>query len=66
MAEEWRFYFSNIKRNDNKPWFIKIKLTSEKVAFDDLKKWENVLHENNISLAETNYFIFKGKKKSSL
>jgi hypothetical protein len=41
---------------------LKIKLTSEKVAFDDLKKCRRTFaHENNISLAETNYFIFKGK-----
>jgi HD superfamily phosphohydrolase len=44
---------------------LKIKLTSEKVAFDDLKEMrERFAHENNISLAETNYFIFKGKIKN--
>jgi hypothetical protein len=45
---------------------LKIKLTSEKVAFDDLKKWERFCSWKNISLADTNYFILKGNKKSSL
>jgi hypothetical protein len=43
---------------------LKIKLTSEKVAFDDLKKCENVCSRNNISLADTNYFILKENKKT--
>lgn len=44
---------------------LKIKLTSEKVALDDLSAMrERFAHENGISIADTNYFIFKGKIKN--
>ncbi|MFA9191702.1 HD domain-containing protein [Flavobacterium sp. FZUC8N2.13] len=44
---------------------LKIKLTSEKVAIDDLNPLkERFALENNISMADTNYFIFKGKIKN--
>ncbi|MEN9907677.1 MAG: hypothetical protein RLZZ540_818 [Bacteroidota bacterium] len=44
---------------------LKIKLTSEKVAIDDLNPLkERFALENNISIADTNYFIFKGKIKN--
>jgi hypothetical protein len=41
---------------------LKIKLTSDKVAIEDLQPLkERFALENNISLLEANYFIFKGK-----
>lgn len=44
---------------------LKIKLTSEKVAIEDLNPLkERFALENNISIADTNYFIFKGKIKN--
>lgn len=44
---------------------LKIKLTSEKVPLEDLQPLkERFALENNISLSETNYFIFKGKIKN--
>ncbi|MBA0883858.1 HD domain-containing protein [Flavobacterium undicola] len=44
---------------------LKIKLTSEKVAVEDLNPLkERFALENNISIADTNYFIFKGKIKN--
>ncbi|WP_367752960.1 HD domain-containing protein [Flavobacterium sp. WC2421] len=44
---------------------LKIKLTSEKVPTEDLHPLkERFALENNISLLETNYFIFKGKIKN--
>jgi hypothetical protein len=44
---------------------LKIKLTSEKVAIEDLNPLkERFALENNISLLEANYFIFKGKIKN--
>jgi HD superfamily phosphohydrolase len=44
---------------------LKIKLTSEKVAVDDLSEMrERFATENHISIADTNYFIFKGKIKN--
>jgi HD superfamily phosphohydrolase len=44
---------------------LKIKLTSEKVAIEDLHPLkERFALENNISLLEANYFIFKGKIKN--
>ncbi|MBC5841940.1 MAG: HD domain-containing protein [Flavobacteriaceae bacterium] len=44
---------------------LKIKLTSEKVALDALTPMkERFALENNISLADTSYFIFKGKIKN--
>lgn len=44
---------------------LKIKLTSEKVALDALNPMrERFALENNISLVDTNYFIFKGKIKN--
>ena len=44
---------------------LKIKLTSEKVALEDLLPLkERFAFENNITLLETNYFIFKGKIKN--
>jgi HD superfamily phosphohydrolase len=44
---------------------LKIKLTSEKVPVEDLQPLkERFASDNNISIAETNYFIFKGKIKN--
>lgn len=44
---------------------LKIQLTSDKVAIDDLNPLrEKFASEHNISLADTNYFIFKGKIKN--
>ena len=44
---------------------LKIQLTSEKIAIDDLNPLkERFALENNISIADTNYFIFKGKIKN--
>ncbi|APA00526.1 MULTISPECIES: HD domain-containing protein [Flavobacterium] len=44
---------------------LKIKLTSEKVAIEDLTPLkERFALENNISVADANYFIFKGKIKN--
>lgn len=44
---------------------LKIKLTSEKVPLEDVQPLkERFALENNISLLETNYFIFKGKIKN--
>ena len=44
---------------------LKIKLTSEKVTIEELQPLkERFAIENNISLLETNYFIFKGKIKN--
>jgi HD superfamily phosphohydrolase len=44
---------------------LKIKLTSEKVPSEDLQPLkERFALENNISLLEANYFIFKGKIKN--
>lgn len=44
---------------------LKIKLTSEKVAIEDLNPLkERFALENNISIADANYFIFKGKIKN--
>ena len=44
---------------------LKIKLSEEKVAAEDLHHLkERFAAENNITLAETNYFIFKGKIKN--
>lgn len=44
---------------------LKIKLTSDKVAVEDLNPLkERFALENNISIADTNYFIFKGKIKN--
>lgn len=44
---------------------LKIKLTSDKVAIDDLNPLkERFALEHNISIADTNYFIFKGKIKN--
>jgi HD superfamily phosphohydrolase len=44
---------------------LKIKLTSEKVATEELLPLkERFASENNITLSETNYFIFKGKIKN--
>ena len=44
---------------------LKIKLTNEKVATEDLNPLkERFALENNISLADTNFFIFKGKIKN--
>lgn len=41
---------------------LKIKLTSEKVPVEDLQPLkERFAADNNISITETNYFIFKGK-----
>ncbi|MFI0490828.1 HD domain-containing protein [Flavobacterium sp.] len=44
---------------------LKIKLSSEKVLTEELHRLkERFALENNISLAETDYFIFKGKIKN--
>ncbi|MGM8362652.1 HD domain-containing protein [Flavobacterium sp. ARAG 55.4] len=44
---------------------LKIKLTSDKIAIEDLNPLkERFALENNISIADTNYFIFKGKIKN--
>jgi HD superfamily phosphohydrolase len=44
---------------------LKIKLTSEKVPVEDLQPLkERFASDNNISITETNYFIFKGKIKN--
>ncbi len=44
---------------------LKIKLTSEKVPVEDLQPLrERFASENDISIAETNFFIFKGKIKN--
>jgi hypothetical protein len=44
---------------------LKIKLTSEKVAIEELQPLkERFAQENNISLPDTNYFIFRGKIKN--
>ena len=44
---------------------LKIQLTNEKIAIDDLNPLkERFALENNISIADTNYFIFKGKIKN--
>ncbi|HQZ24101.1 MAG TPA: HD domain-containing protein [Flavobacterium sp.] len=44
---------------------LKIKLSEEKVPAEDLHHLkERFAAENNITLAETNYFIFKGKIKN--
>ncbi len=44
---------------------LKIKLTEEKVSLEDLHHLkERFAIANNITLAETNYFIFKGKIKN--
>ncbi|MEL1240230.1 HD domain-containing protein [Flavobacterium flavipallidum] len=44
---------------------LKIHLTSDKVAIDDLTPLkERLALEYNISIADTNYFIFKGKIKN--
>ena len=44
---------------------LKIKLTSEKVALEELLPLkERFAAENNITLVETNYFIFRGKIKN--
>jgi HD superfamily phosphohydrolase len=44
---------------------LKIKLTSEKVPVEDLQPLkERFAADNNISITETNYFIFKGKIKN--
>jgi len=44
---------------------LKIKLTSEKVELQDLQPLkERFALENNISIQEANYFIFKGKIKN--
>lgn len=44
---------------------LKIQLSSEKIAIDDLNPLkERFAVENNISIADTNYFIFKGKIKN--
>ncbi|RVT72798.1 HD domain-containing protein [Flavobacterium sufflavum] len=44
---------------------LKIQLTSEKVAIDDLNPLkERFALENDISIADANYFIFKGKIKN--
>jgi hypothetical protein len=44
---------------------LKIKLSEEKVPVEDLHHLkERFALENNITLAETNYFIFKGKIKN--
>jgi uncharacterized protein len=44
---------------------LKIKLTSDKIAIEDLNPLkERFAQENNISIADTNYFIFKGKIKN--
>jgi HD superfamily phosphohydrolase len=44
---------------------LKIKLTSEKVELQDLQPLkERFALENNITIQETNYFIFKGKIKN--
>ena len=44
---------------------LKIKLTNEKVALEEVQLLkERFCAQNNISLIESNYFIFKGKIKS--
>lgn len=44
---------------------LKIKLTSEKLQVEDLQPMkERFALENNISIAESSYFIFKGKIKN--
>lgn len=44
---------------------LKIKLTSEKLPVEDLQPMkERFALDNNISIAETSYFIFKGKIKN--
>jgi predicted P-loop ATPase/GTPase len=44
---------------------LKIKLTNEKVAIEELQPLKELFaDQNNISLLETNYFIFKGKIKN--
>ena len=44
---------------------LKIKLTGDKVALEDLLPLkERFAAENNITLLETNYFIFRGKIKN--
>jgi len=44
---------------------LKIQLTGDKVLIDDLHPLrEKFAQENNISLSDTNYFIFKGKIKN--
>ena len=44
---------------------LKIKLTSEKVTIEELQPLkERFATANNISLLETNYFIFNGKIKN--
>jgi uncharacterized protein len=44
---------------------LKIKVSEEKVSNEDLNRLkERFALENNITLAETNYFIFKGKIKN--
>ncbi|TDD94933.1 HD domain-containing protein [Flavobacterium cellulosilyticum] len=44
---------------------LKIKISSEKVSIEDLHNLkERFALENNLSISETNYFIFKGKIKN--
>ncbi len=44
---------------------LKIKVSDEKISFEELQVLkERFASENNISLTETNYFIFKGKIKN--
>ncbi|WP_026713602.1 HD domain-containing protein [Flavobacterium daejeonense] len=44
---------------------LKIQLTNDKVAIDDLNPLkERFAAQNDISIADTNYFIFKGKIKN--
>lgn len=44
---------------------LKIKVSNEKISKDELQLLkERFAHENNITIPETNYFIFKGKIKT--
>lgn len=44
---------------------LKIKVSNEKISRDELQLLkERFAHENNITIPETNYFIFKGKIKT--
>jgi hypothetical protein len=65
-AKAWQrqgdFILSSLSKMIINRDLLKIKLTSDKVAIEDLQPLkERFALENNISLLEANYFIFKGK-----
>ena len=67
--ESWQkqddFILSSLSKMIVNRDLLKIKLTSEKVTIEELQPLkERFATANNISLLETNYFIFKGKIKN--